>query len=240
MGRKAPPQPMVPPWIPRDDALMFTCHLAMLMAGEQDVGHIPEVLAPFPGTNGADERFWASGPFELSDFRALGDGSWQVSTPMVFGTGALGVGLVAGSMIGGSIAKSRARRAARAAAVPRWVPIEHGNLYVSRLGFHMHTPRVIRWNWAGMTGAAMVAPGIVHFTGESAKGPVSWLLQSDWAELVFVSWALAQHPRHPQLVTGEWLPPGWLGHARYHRRTPDPAPGIAPTLAAGIDVPPET
>ena len=40
-----------------------------------------------------------------------------------------------------------------------------------------------------------------------------WAIASDWAELVFVLWALARHPRHPQLINGEWLPPGWLEHA---------------------------
>lgn len=217
--------PMAPPWTYRDDVLSYTCHLAALMAGDADLGQVEEVLAPFPGRNVAGERFWATGAVVVSDFRAIGDGSWSVSTPMVFGTGALGVGLVAGSLVGGAIAKSRARRAAAAATVPRWVPIAHGALYLSAYGFHLHTPQVNAWHWAGVTGAEMVAPGVVHVTGNGKSGPVAWLIQSEWAELLFVTWANAVHPRHPQLVTGQWLPPGWVEHANWHGRLPAPPPG---------------
>ncbi|WP_326566010.1 hypothetical protein VSH64_29580 [Amycolatopsis rhabdoformis] len=229
MARKRPQVP-VPPWTQRDEVLRYTCHLAMLMGQGHDLGHLQEVLAPFPPTNARDERLLAAGPFVLSDFRALGDGSWNVSTPFVFGTGALGVGLVAGSLVGGAVAKSRARNAAAANAVPRWVPIEQGTVYLSEYGFYLHTPRVLAWNWPSITGATMAGPGLVHLTGDSQNGSVSWLLQSDWAELVFVAWANAVHPRHPQFVTGQWLPPGWVEHARYHQRPPDPVPGMVPEL----------
>ncbi|WP_156096663.1 hypothetical protein [Amycolatopsis jejuensis] len=208
------------PWTYRDEVLSYTCQLAALLENGGDPAEVEEVLAPFPGRNVAGERFWASGPVVVSDFRALGDGSWSVSTPFVFGTGALGVGLVAGSLAGSAVARSRARRNAAAAATPRWVPIENGALYLSEHGFHLYTPQVHPWSWGGITGAAMVAPAVVHVAGNSKGGPVSWLLQSDWAELLFVSWAHAVHPRHPQLVTGQWLPPGWVEHARRHRQVP--------------------
>lgn len=239
MGRKAA-SATVPPWTQRDEALRYTCHLVALMAEGHDFAHLTEVLAPFPTANEVDERLWAGGPFVLSEFRALGDGSWQVSTPVVFGTGALGVGLLAGSLVGGSVAKSRARRAAQAAAIPRWIPVEQGTLYLSQYGFYLHTPRVVRWHWAAITGASMVAPATVHLTGDGASGPVSWLVQSDWAELLFASWALKIHPRHPQLVSGQWLPPGWLHHARFHQRQPDPAPGALPALPGVGEAPSET
>ncbi|QKV78285.1 hypothetical protein [Amycolatopsis sp. Hca4] len=232
MGQKTAANP-VPPWTQRDEVLWYTCYLAALLAGGQSTQDVHEVLAPFPPTIGGDEKFWACGSFVLSDFRALGDGSWQVSTPVVFGTGAVGLGLVAGTLVGGSIAKSRARRAAQAAAVPRWVPIEQGNVYLSQYGFYMHTPSVLRWPWTDISGLSVVAPATVHFSGNSEHGPISWMLQSDWAELLFVSWALAVHPRHPQLVTGGWLPPGWVEHARFHQRAPRAAPGAGiPGIAA--------
>lgn len=232
MGRQKPQVAAIPPWTQRDEVLRYTCYLAAMMAGGHDLGQTPEVLAPFPMANADDERLWATGQFVLSDFRALGDGSWQVSTPMVMGTGAVGLGLVAGSLIGGAVAKSRARAAAQAASVPRWVPIDHGALYASRYGFYLYTPQVFRWNWEGMTGASVVAPATLHFTGESTNGSISWLLQSDYAELLFVTWALSRHPRHPQLVTGGWLPQSWLQHAEAHGRQPDPVPGLMPLPSA--------
>ncbi|WP_409185179.1 hypothetical protein F9C11_13350 [Amycolatopsis sp. VS8301801F10] len=213
---KKQPSPTAPPWTYRDDVLSYTCHLA----GDADLSQVEEVLAPFPGRNVAGERFWAAGSVVVSDYRALGDGSWSVSTPFVFGTGAVGAGLVAGSLVGGAIARSRARQAAAAAAVPRWVPIEQGGIYLSPHGFHLYTPRVLAWSWNSITGATMVAPAVAHVTGDSKNGPVSWLIQSEWAELLFVTWANAMHPRHPQLVTGQWLPPGWVEHAQRHQRVP--------------------
>lgn len=226
---KKQPSPMAPPWTYRDDVLSYTCYLAGLMADNAELSQVEEVLAPFPGRNVPGERFLATGSVVVSDFRALGDGSWSVSTPFVAGTGALGVGLVAGSLVGGAIARSRARQQAAAAAVPRWVPIEQGGLYLSAHGFHLYTPRVLSWHWEAITGAAMVAPAVVHVTGNSKNGPVSWLFQSEWAELLFVMWANAVHPRHPQLVTGQWLPPGWVEHAQWHRRVPALPPGDAVT-----------
>ncbi|WET78707.1 hypothetical protein P3102_32435 [Amycolatopsis sp. QT-25] len=230
MGRKKTKSTGPPPWTQRDETLRYTCYLAAMVAGGHDLSRMPEVLAPFPPANADDERLWAVGQFVLSDFRALGNGSWQVSTPMVFGTGAVGLGLVAGSLIGGAVAKSRARAAAQAAAVPRWMPIERGAVYVSAYGFYLYTPQVFRWRWTAMTAASVVAPATVHFTGDSDNGPVSWLLQSDYAELVFVIWALNQHPQHPQLVTGGWLPQGWLQHARAHGKEPDAVAGLVPAL----------
>lgn len=230
MGKKNTKTSGPPPWTQRDEVLRYTCYLATMLAGGHDLSRTPEVLAPFPAVNADDERLWAVGQFILSDFRALGDGSWQVNTPMVFGTGAVGVGLVAGSLIGGAVAKSRARAAAQAAAVPRWVPVTQGSLYVSSYGFYMYTPQVLRWHWSAITSASIVAPATLHFTGESVDGPISRLLQSDYAELVFVSWALDQHRQHPQLVTGGWLPQGWLHHADFHGRQPDAVPGLLPAL----------
>ncbi len=53
------------------------------------------------------------------------------------------------------------------------------------------------------------------------------MLQSDWAELIFITWAIARHPRHPQLVSGGLFPPGWAGHAAaHHHGVPPPAPGL--------------
>jgi hypothetical protein len=48
------------------------------------------------------------------------------------------------------------------------------------------------------------------------------MLTSDWAEPVFVTWALIMHPKHPQLVSGGWLPSRWIEHARsWHRQEPE-------------------
>lgn len=60
----------------------------------------------------------------------------------------------------------------------------------------------------------MIQPAVLHISGNSENGPVSWLLHTQWAELVFITWALTHHPEHPQLPDSEWLPAGWVDHTR--------------------------
>ncbi len=223
------PQAQLAAWTSRDEILLYSCRIADTIRSGGDVSVIPEVLAPFPPPLSPLERLWAAGPFTLLDFRTLGDGSWQTNSFLVGGTGKVGMGLLAGSLIGNAAARSRARSAAAADAVPRWVPIDQGMVFASQFGFHMHTPSVLSWSWESVTGANMVAPGAMQFSGESRNGPVSLMLQSDWAELIFITWAMARHPRHPQLVSGGWLPPGWVGHAATHRQSvPARFPGLGP------------
>jgi hypothetical protein len=205
-------------WTTRDEVLRYTCMLAAELAGGGPVLSAGEVAAPFPPTLGEARPLWGAGSFTLHEWRAPGDGSWQPTRTVAFGTDALGAGLIIGSLLGGMIANSRARRDAEAAAIPRWMPIARGGLYVGERGFYLHTDRVLAWDWASVTAASMIEPAAVHLSGNSEHGPVSWLLCSDWAELLFISWALTRHPRHPQLVDGQWLPPGWLDHARTHRQ----------------------
>jgi hypothetical protein len=212
-------------WTNRDEVLHYTCRVAELLIAGADTAGLPELIAPFP-TKGWP--LWAAGAFTVYDHVALGDGSWQVSTPFVVGTGAVGVGLAVGSVIAGNVRRNRAQRAAAAAAVPRWVPIGRGTVFLGPHGFYLHTPQVLFWDWPSITSATLTGPGIVHLTGNAEDGPVSWLLQSEYAELLFVIWALGQHPRHPQLAGG-WLPPGWLEHARRCGRAPGaaaPAPVV--------------
>lgn len=84
------------------------------------------------------------------------------------------------------------------------MPIDTGMIYVSAYGFYLSGEGgLYPWSWG-----------------------FSWILRSDWAELVFVTWALAVHPRHPQLLTGGWLPPGWLDWAAGHHWTRLVSPAI--------------
>ena len=48
------------------------------------------------------------------------------------------------------------------------------------------------------------------------------MIRSDWAELLFVLWALVRHPRHPQLGNGGWQPPGWQDRCRANGLVPIP------------------
>jgi hypothetical protein len=200
-------------WTVRDDMLVWSCRVAADVQAGRPREQLPRLSAPFPPVFDADEQVVAIGPFQLSDYRALGDGSWSVPGYVAVGS----PGFMVGTVVGHLLVKRRARAEAAAAAVPRWVPIGHGTLFVTLHGWHMYTPTLLSWSWAGMTAAAMVGPGAMHLSGDSDHGPVSWVLHSDWAELVFALWALVRCPQHPQLITGEWLPPGWVERARRHQ-----------------------
>lgn len=210
MGKKQ----QVITWTPRDTALWHTCEIAVDLVR----GVVPEprqeVRTTFPPRLAADERFWAYGPFELFAQRAPGDGSYVHDGGFFFATGAVGLAATAAFAGARAVGNSNRRRTAEQAATPRWTPIETGNVYVSVLGLHLHTAHsLLPWVWHGFTAMEMVGPGAVHVLGNSDSGPVSWVLRSDWAELVFVTWALAHHRRHPQFLSGGWLPPGWLDWA---------------------------
>ncbi len=166
------PQTQLASWTSRDEILLYRCRIADTIRSGSDLRAIPEVLAPFPPPFNCHERLWAAGPFTLLDFRTMGDGSWGTNSFIVGGTGKVGMGRLAGSLTGNAAARSRARNTAAANAVPRWVPIDHGMVFPSDFGFHMHTPSLLSWSWEAVTGANMAGPAAMQFSGESRDGPV--------------------------------------------------------------------
>ena len=101
-----------PTWTDRDSALWHTCEIAVDLAN----GIIPrprlEVVASFPPQFGRDEEFLASGPFELFDFHAPGDGTYMHSGSFFFATGAAGLAATAAVAVGRAIGNGSRRRAA--------------------------------------------------------------------------------------------------------------------------------
>jgi hypothetical protein len=198
-------------WTDRDSALWHTCEIAVDLAR----GRVPaprlQVTSIFPPRLGADEQYWAAGPYTLNEQRAPGDGTYVHDSGYFFATGRGGLTATAAVAAFRAAGNARRRRQAELAAIPRWTQTDCGTVFVSRYGIHLHNASgVFPWDWSSIAAAQMVAPASVQILGNSTNGPVSWVLQSDWAELLFVAWALACHPRHPQIITGTWLPPGWL------------------------------
>lgn len=92
-----------------------------------------------------------------------------------------------------------------------WTAIDVGQLTVSTIGFYLETDDAVNpWDYGSIVAAELAGPGRVYLTGTSQRGTVCWLLTSIWAELVFVLWARARHPQHPQLVKHDWIPDGWV------------------------------
>ncbi|MGY1620172.1 hypothetical protein ACI797_25820 [Geodermatophilus sp. SYSU D00691] len=204
-------QPMSARWTDRDSALWHTCEIAVDLAqGKTPPPRLP-VTSIFPPQLGVDERYWAAGPYSLNEQLAAGDGTYMHDSGYFLATGRGGLTATAAVAAARAAGNARRRRQAELAAIPRWTVIDQGTIYLSRYGVHLHgAGGVSPWDWPSITATQMVGPAAVHILGNSTRGPVSWVLQSDWAELLFVAWALTCHRGHPQLITGSWLPPGWL------------------------------
>ena len=204
------------PWNDRDRALLHTCTIGATIVRQHGLESIAEVIASFPTTLGPDEPLWACGAYIAYEHCALGDGTYYKSNTVVAGTGPLGLGLLAASLTGSAISNSRAKNQAAADATPRWVPAHSGDIYIGPRGCYFQNPKVLPWGWDDIEESSMIEPGVVRWVGRSTAGQVAWLVQSGWAELVFLLWALNRHPRHPQLADGSWLPDGWIQRARLH------------------------
>jgi len=196
-------------YTPHDAAIWHT--RAMLQAlGDGRVEGLPQVPTTFPPQLGPGERVVASGRFELLTFRPLGNGTYDHQGGFFFATGR--GGLAASAAVAGvrAMGNSRRRAEAAAAAVPRWVVDDVGVAFVSTHGFYLDTGHaLLPWSWHAVDSMELVAPGAVHLRGQGSAGPVSWIVRSDWAELLFVLWCLVRHPGHPQLTAGGWIPAGW-------------------------------
>ena len=207
-------------WTQRDAALWHTCDLAAAMSrGERPEPPLTIASTSFPPCYAPDERFWASGNYELSLHFTLGDGSYESRTTFVGGTGLFGLALGAATLTGSAIGNSRRRRQAAELAVRRWNVAQRGVLYVSGYGIYLQSPEsgLASWDWWSLLSADMLAPGMVQFQGDRTD---PFIIASDWAELAFVTWALCRFPGHHRIVTGTWLPDGWLAHAEQPPHAP--------------------
>ena len=208
-------------WSQHDSALWHTVDiLAAWLTGS--IQQRPQVLTPFALAGGENEQVLVEGGYELYEYVALGDGSYAHSTTLVGGSGFLGLALAAGTLAGSAMGNARRRAEAQRNAAERWHPTDRGQLFVSTHGFYLSNQYGLRpWTWAGIDAATVVGPTGVHVQGRGWGGtPISWIVRADWAELLFVMWALARHRQHPQLLTGGWLPPGWTERAQRHGYMP--------------------
>ena len=188
-------------WTQHDTALWHTLDiLAMSLTGT--LGQRPAVPTSFAPAWGPAETILAQGPYELMLFTAADGGSFLIG-----GTGGLGLALLAGSAI-----YSASRR------TEKWRQVDHGQLSASTHGFYLASTVGLRpWSWDGIDAVTVAGPRAVYLQGRSDQGAqVCWGVRSDWAELLFVLWALARHRQAPQLLNGAWLPPGWTARAAHH------------------------
>lgn len=154
----------------RDMALWFTERIVETLRARR-FDELQPVARPFPPALGAGEVMLAEGPFELSTFRPVGDGSYVQRSTAVLPIGRGGLGLAAGVLVAQGVANRRRRAAAAAAATPRWVVDDGGTLWVATHGFYLQTARgLYPWPWQSIAAAELVGPGQVHLQGTSEVG----------------------------------------------------------------------
>lgn len=215
-------------WTGRDTALWQTCEIAYDIASRRKPTTVIDLDTSFPPSLGPGERLWAAGQFQLFNYQPIGDGSYIHNSGWFFATGGAGLLATAGFAAARASGNRSRRDAAAAAAQPRWTPIESGTLMLGSHGLYMHTMNGLwPWGWPAFTSMSMMAAGTLHVDGNSDRGSVSWILESEWSELAFIMWALHIHPKHPQLRNGEWLPSGWLEYAAGHFPTRLGSPALA-------------
>jgi hypothetical protein len=189
-----------------DAALWFTDRIVNTLRERRFTG-LQSVATPLPPVLGAGEVVLADGGFELMTFRPVGNGGYMHRSTAVLPLGRGVTGLAVGALVAQSVGNRRRRTAAERDAAPRWVVDDRGGLWVSTHGFYLQTARgLFPWPWHSIQAAELTGPGQVHVQGTSESGPVSWIVGSRWAELLFVLWAMVRHPQHPQFTTGTWAP----------------------------------
>ena len=217
-------------WTDYDSCLWHTCRIvgAMLDGTVADLEVPPSTFAP--KFDAQRELMLASGYFDLGWWGSPGNGSYQPSSGMLVATGRGGLALTAGYFGAQAWVNSRRRQQALADSVPRWLPIQQGVLHVSSHGFYMSSQSgLFPWDWRAIDDARMTGPGVLEFRGSSEQGQVHLQLVSHWSELCFALWAVARHPRHPQLAGAQWLPPGWVAWASAQGYHP---PAVLPALGS--------
>ena len=187
-----------------------TCHISTEISERR----VPEyrVATLFPLRE--REIAFADGPVHVDSFHAAGDGSYSTSTTVMAGTGLFGLALGAATMAGSAIGNASRRSRAEADATRMWRRVVLGSVVVTSQGFYLlDDSGIYPWTWQSIDLMQVVGFSQVILQGSSSTGPVTWRLTSDWAELVFVLWAMSRHPQHPQLVDGSWIPNGWIDWA---------------------------
>ena len=206
------------PWNTHDEALLtaLTWREA-IRRGEPPAAGQPE-SARVTMCLGEGERELAQGTYKGCVWGVEGDGSYVRSTTLEV----RGYRVVASESLTDMALNWYNQSRAIAAATPHWITVATGGLVVTSLGvyFEQRDGTWVGWAWANLTGVRVSRPGSVEVSFGTDEGAATELLVSIHAELVFLAWAAAVHPDHPQLVGDSWLPPGWVDFARAHGRLP--------------------
>lgn len=220
-----------PPGLSRHDSAIWHTIDIMQRVERGGLDQRPTQQTMFRPHIGTGERVLSWGNYQLCEFTAAGDGSYAHNNSMFFATGGVGLAMTGAFAAGRAIGNSRRKAQAAADARQCWRQLAAGNIFVSTHGFYFHEPSgLLTWSFGSVSGMEVVGPAAVTIMGTSDRGQVYWLLNSEWAELVFTLWAHIMFPDHPQLRSMAWIPAGWQERttAAGHALPSLPRPGITP------------
>lgn len=64
------------------------------------------------------------------------------------------------------------------------------------------------------------------FVATGGVGLIQWMVDSDWAELMFTLWCRDRYPEHPQFTGFTWIPGGWADRLKAEGLVPPPHPSL--------------
>jgi len=173
--------------------------------GTQWPGQVNTTFAPWLGNHSghrSHETLLAVSPYRRNIWAPGGDGTYVQKSTVVGGFGVLGIALGAATLGGSALANAARRQRAKRAMAPRWRPIDDGDLYVSSHGFYLSTRQgaLLGFGWDCITQITREGSGALCFHAQLASGgSFDFQLCCDYSDLVFLLWAAARNPGHPQI-----------------------------------------
>lgn len=157
----------------------------------------------------------------------MGDGTYERDNGWFVATGGVGLALTAGFAASRAIGNSQRRARAMQDAQARWRETDRGTIWVSNTGFYLHTAAaLLPWTWEHVTSMSLAGPHLLIMTGQSTSGLIQWMVDSDWAELMFTLWCRDRYPAHPQFTGFTWIPGGWADRLKAEGLVPPPHPSL--------------
>lgn len=212
-------------WSDDDQIMLYTCKQFINFVTEQPIIQT-NIYPTFTDRLHEHDVFIGNATYSRSEYKPIGDGSHQTvysntgfSYVQSFGSAAIGISRGIGSINNKKTKRNRKR--AYNDLQPRWVPEEHGNIYVSYKGLYSqpHNQHIYIWAWHNITDLDLRQTNVIEIKGNDDNGyDRDWLIQSSIAELIFITWAWAQNRNHPRLAGGQWIPEGWLQWAQAQNR----------------------
>lgn len=210
---------------PMGVGIEWTEHEVMLWETARIVGAIlrGQALAGHPTSfalslsSDFSEVALSSAPYQRDWLGAIGDGSYRTNTTFVGGFSPVGVMLGAATLGGSALGNASRKSQAAADASVAWRNLDQGILHVSNYGFYLDSAgRLAPFSFHHIQRIDLLGPGAAQWSATMAAGGVdTFRFSSVCTELVFVLWALARCPAHPQLLNFTWLPPAFVERVKY-------------------------